>query len=215
MAIPAPMTRTVKHNGNVYRRHEVVGIHHVTGDHTRVVVRSCELEDGGGCYVERRYDREYDDSFSLADAYAWISELPDFEEYVDERDTLIAELAPTLTDEQAARVPWAYAEWSADASYSADERVSYQGSVYRCLQAHDAQEAWTPTDAPSLWANVRQPSGEATDEPPTYEPWEQPDSTNPYMTGDRVEHEGSVYESTIDNNVWSPTDYPAGWALVE
>lgn len=208
-----PLIRPVLFNNSVYRRHEIAEIRHVAGTSTRVVVRSFEGEDGG-YYMERRFDRELDDSLTFEQAYAWIAELPDFAEYIDERDELISELAPTLTDEQAAKVPWAYAEWSADASYSANDRVSYQGSVYRCLQAHDAQEAWTPTDAPSLWVNVRQqPSGD--DEPPTYEPWAQPDSTNPYMTGERVEYEGSVYESTIDNNVWSPTDYPAGWALVE
>lgn len=207
------LVRTIQQSGTIYRSHEVNEIHHVAGRYTRVVIRSYEHEDASGYMTESRFDREPDDTFTFADAYAWIAELPDFAKYVDERDELISELAPTLTDEQAARVPWAYAEWSADASYAANDRVSYEGSVYRCLQAHDAQETWTPTDAPSLWANVRQPSGD--DEPPTYEPWAQPDSTNPYMTGDRVEYEGSVYESTIDNNVWSPTDYPAGWALVE
>ena len=37
-----------------------------------------------------------------------------------------------------------------------------------------------------------------------------------YNTGDRVKFtDGHIYESTIDNNIWSPTDYPAGWTLVE
>lgn len=62
-------------------------------------------------------------------------------------------------------------------------------------------------------------------EPPEPEPepgpdpeipeWVQPDSSNPYMTGDRVRFNGNVYESLIDNNVWSPSDYPAGWQLIE
>jgi hypothetical protein len=43
--------------------------------------------------------------------------------------------------------------------------------------------------------------------------WTQPDSTNPYMKGARVTFEGAVYTSTIDNNVWSPAGYPAGWAI--
>jgi len=44
--------------------------------------------------------------------------------------------------------------------------------------------------------------------------WEQPDSTNPYQIGDRVMFEGQIYESVISNNIWSPTQYPAGWKLV-
>ena len=45
--------------------------------------------------------------------------------------------------------------------------------------------------------------------------WKQPDSTNAYMTGDKVKFEGQVYESLIDNNVWSPSANPSGWQLVE
>ena len=35
-----------------------------------------------------------------------------------------------------------------------------------------------------------------------------------YYEGDKVKFEGKVYESLIDNNVWSPADYPAGWKEV-
>ena len=34
------------------------------------------------------------------------------------------------------------------------------------------------------------------------------------MTGDKVIFNGTTYESVIDNNVWSPADYPAGWEVV-
>jgi hypothetical protein len=36
-------------------------------------------------------------------------------------------------------------------------------------------------------------------------------STDAYMTGDKVTFNGVVYTSLIDNNVWSPADYPTGW----
>ena len=35
------------------------------------------------------------------------------------------------------------------------------------------------------------------------------------MTGDKVRYNGKVYESLIDNNVWSPIGYPQGWKEVE
>lgn len=41
--------------------------------------------------------------------------------------------------------------------------------------------------------------------------WVQPGGHNPYNTGDRVLWQGSVYESVMDGNAWSPTDHPAGW----
>ena len=46
--------------------------------------------------------------------------------------------------------------------------------------------------------------------------WVQPQgSHDAYHIGDKVIFEGTVYESTIDNNTWSPTDYPQGWEVVE
>lgn len=36
-------------------------------------------------------------------------------------------------------------------------------------------------------------------------------SHDAYAKGDKVRFEGKVYESLIDNNVYSPAAYPAGW----
>lgn len=39
-------------------------------------------------------------------------------------------------------------------------------------------------------------------------------STSPYMLGDCCSVDGAVYRSVMDNNVWSPVDYPSGWEEV-
>lgn len=98
---------------------------------------------------------------------------------------------------------------SASHDYKTGNRVTYNGTLYKCLQAHTSQESWTPENAPSLWAQVLITGTETT--PPE---WQQPDSTNPYMIGDRVTYNGKVYESTVDNNVWAPDAYPQGWKEV-
>lgn len=90
--------------------------------------------------------------------------------------------------------------------------------------AHDAYpQGFTVTHNGTTWeslipANVWEPgvSGwrEVTegDEPAE---WVQPTGTHDaYNTGDLVTYEGTVYRSTIDNNTWAPTDYPAGWEQV-
>lgn len=91
-------------------------------------------------------------------------------------------------------------------TYSVGDRVQYNGTLYRCLQAHTAQADWTPETAPSLWAKVLIPDPEVIPE------WEQPDSTNPYMKGDKVTHNGKTWISDIDGNVWEPGIY--GWSEV-
>ena len=112
-----------------------------------------------------------------------------------------------LTDEQALTVPIIYPEWSGEsADYKVGDRVLYNGVLYRCITAHASQATWTPTDAPSLWAKVLIPTpGEIPD-------WEQPSSTNPYSKGDKVKHNGKVWTSDIDGNVWEPGVY--GWTEV-
>lgn len=106
--------------------------------------------------------------------------------------------AGMLTDEQALQVTALYPLWDAAKTYAAGDRVRYAGNLYRCLQAHTAQETWNPADAPSLWAKV------LTSETGEILPWVQPDSTNPYAKGDKVTHNGKTWESLVDNNVWEP-----------
>lgn len=114
-----------------------------------------------------------------------------------------------LTDEQAASVPALYSAWETGTAYNAGDRRTYGGVLYKCLQAHTSQDDWTPDVAVSLWATVLIPDPEVIPD------WVQPDSTNAYMTGDKVRYNGVVYRSLIDNNVWSPDAYPAGWEIVE
>ena len=100
-------------------------------------------------------------------------------------------------------------EWEPDKIFEAGRKIVYFGVVYKVLQTHTSQISWPPDMAPSLFARVLIPDEDVIPD------WEQPDSTNPYMTGDKVRYNGVVYESLIDNNIWSPEAYPAGWRVVE
>ena len=115
--------------------------------------------------------------------------------------------ARQITDDaEALEVKMLYKQWDKqiDKPLEVGEYIQYQDVLYKVLQAHTVQEAWTPTNAPSLFAKVLiDPTGE------TILNWEQPDSTNPYMKGDKVIHNGKTYVCTIDNNVWEPGVY--GW----
>ena len=117
----------------------------------------------------------------------------------------IEKAALFLDDEDALEAVQLFPNWAAQTSYLKDDKVRYENVLYKCLQAHTSQSAWTPIAAPSLWAKVLIPDENTIPE------WEQPDSTNAYMTGDKVMYEGHIYESLIDNNIWSPAAYPAGW----
>lgn len=120
-------------------------------------------------------------------------------------------VANQVTDDAVAlTIQEFYDNWEDNTSYKVGQYVQYDGVLYKVLQSHSRQETWTPDVASSVYAKVLiDPTGETIPE------WEQPDSTNAYMTGDKVRFEGVVYESIMDNNIWSPTAYPAGWKIVE
>jgi hypothetical protein len=99
--------------------------------------------------------------------------------------------------------------WEEKGAYNVGDLRQYEGTLYKCLQAHTSQADWTPDTSPSLW-KVCGISENGVAE------WSQPISTSDaYMTDDEVMYEGVHYKSLIDNNVWSPADYPQGWEVIE
>lgn len=118
------------------------------------------------------------------------------------------EIISTMTDEEAVERAILFSNWVSGKTYSVGERIRYGGRIFKVLQAHTSQDDWTPSRAPSLFAEV------LTSEDREPQEWVQPSSTNPYLTGDKVIYNGLIYESLVDNNIWSPVDYPSGWQLI-
>ena len=118
--------------------------------------------------------------------------------------------AETLSDEQIGAVTAAFPAWTGGgAKVGVGDLRVFDGTLYRCVQAHVTQDDWTPDKTPALWTSARKTAGQAPDE------WKQPTGAqDAYKVGDRVTFEGAVWESVIDANVWSPTAYPAGWKKV-
>ena len=129
------------------------------------------------------------------------------EQLENQRNLALTFFAETLSDSQALQVPMLFDDFDGNGvAYEVGKRVLYNGVLYKVIQAHTSQEGWTPIDAPSLFAKVINETIDGS-----VPEFEQPNSTNPYMKGDKVIFNGKVYESLIDNNVYSPEAYPAGW----
>ena len=122
-----------------------------------------------------------------------------------------------LTDEQRESINSIYPTWEVDTDYLEGDVVNYENSLYKVVQAHTSQEDWKPTDTPAIYTpylNVNVETDEGDVE--VISDFKQPQGTHDaYAKGVKVVFNGSVYESTIDSNVYSPTDYPQGWTLVE
>ena len=146
----------------------------------------------------------------------------------DATDQELEQYRKAIVAEQARRETLATAEKRAadlNAEFLAAAGVT-DGDVWR--QPTSAVDAypkdWTVQHDGKTWvsliaANVWEPglSGwrEVVDENDAAPEWVQPTGEHDaYQTGDTVTFEGQEYVSTIDGNVWSPTDYPQGWEKI-
>lgn len=117
--------------------------------------------------------------------------------------------AAGLDDETAFEAVGLFPAWEPGRDYAAGTRVRHGGGLYECATAHTSAEEWSPPAAASLWSPVKVNTETGLDE------WTRPTGAhNAYGKGDKVVYKGSVYESAIDGNTWSPEEYPAGWTLI-
>lgn len=117
---------------------------------------------------------------------------------------LIESLAASMPDETALTGVELFPPWSVGKAYATGDRVQYEGTLYKCVQAHTSQADWTPPATPALWTAV------SLDE---YPAWVQPTGAHDaYGKGDKVTHNGKRWTSDVDHNTWEPGVY--GWTEV-
>lgn len=84
------------------------------------------------------------------------------------RDAIIKGSA-SLPDEEAYDVPELFPEWAVGKAYSVNERIAYNGKLYKVVQAHTSQADWTPDIAKSLFTEVAKGGqGDTPDNPIPY-----------------------------------------------
>lgn len=104
--------------------------------------------------------------------------------------------------------------WKPDKDYStwnAGAPVSHEGNVFGLLQPHNAAHyTGTPAALPALW------SPKHTKDPARAKPYLAPNGTSGlYMLDECCVSDGAVYRSAVDNNPYSPADYPDWWEKAE
>lgn len=144
------------------------------------------------------------------DGYVWCTDgtmrnVADLRWPTDSADDLMAQImggTTTLQEAVEKLQSLVVSDWEVGVAYAVGAQVDYEDTIYTCIQSHTSQADWTPPSTPALWKMGRKP-----DEIPE---WVQPTgSHDSYKLGDKVKHNGSVWVSTIDNNVWEPGVY--GW----
>lgn len=111
---------------------------------------------------------------------------------------LIERAAASLSDSDALNGIELFPHWATDTAYGIGDRVSYDGTLYKCLTAHTSQATWKPDVSPSLWVRIDDPSIE-------WPEWVQPvGSTDAYARSAKVSHNNKHWISDVDGNVWEP-----------
>lgn len=140
--------------------------------------------------------------------------------YTGEPETLPAQWGFVWSTDPAKALPFVAMSTS---PYMTGDCCTDGGKVWRSTIDNNV---WAPTAYPQGWEEVTDTDAPAPGPEPEPEPGEgetggedesipafvQPTGAHDaYQTGDRVTYNGHIYESTINNNVWSPDTYPQGW----
>lgn len=112
-------------------------------------------------------------------------------------------------DELASVAVHVYPELNEDGELiSAGTRINWNGAIKRA-----AADLWdtaenNPDNAPALWEDINYKEGYRII-PETLT------AGTAFAKGERGWWNEVLYESLLDNNVWTPTAYPTGWTVIE
>ena len=127
-----------------------------------------------------------------------------------------ATIASPLTDAEASEEPTLFPAWDKmlGHEFTSEEvakrpRIEYKGKLYFVIGAHTVQENWTPDTATSLYTEIKYRKGHRVIEE--------------YITAEEKFHKGEtgiddedvVWVSKVDNNVYTPKQYPNNWERKE
>lgn len=124
------------------------------------------------------------------------------------KDEVIDKLDDFLKNNQS-DVSGMFPEWKAGTSYETEKYVTYDGAIYKVIQAHTSQSDWTPDKTSALFLRIDGRSNDAD-----YPDWVQPTgATDTYAKDDKVTYGGKRWVSDLNDNVWVPGVY--GWSIAE
>lgn len=127
-------------------------------------------------------------------------------------------LAKDLSDGQKEEILSRYEEYKTNKAYQEGDKFTFDGKIYEVIQGHRSQANWIPSSTPALYKEFLSVKikDEAGNESEVVAEFKKPTGAHDaYQKGDKVSFEGAIYESTIDNNVYSPFEYQQGWKKIE
>lgn len=101
--------------------------------------------------------------------------------------------AQGLTDAEAVTVRTLYPVWTAGQSYAVGYKITYNGELYKVLQANTSQETWKPgTGTESLYARIDEQHDGTQNDPIPYS------GNMALVSGKYYSQDGATYRCTRD-----------------
>lgn len=97
-----------------------------------------------------------------------------------------------------------FSTWEPGVHYNAGHRIAFAGDIYEVVNNHVAN--YSPAEDKASYTLILKP----TELIPS---WSENDT--PYELGAKIKVGEHVYESLVENNLWQPVDFPAGWRLIK
>ncbi|MFL8888938.1 hypothetical protein [Helcococcus kunzii] len=141
------------------------------------------------------------------------------EELEKENKEMLKIITEKTTDAEKIELIKSFPLWEVGKDYWSDMDIPFvvypdydTGSLYRVVNKDvvKSQSDWTPNVAVSLFKKVV-PSGAILEFGKNLDGSKRELATNPYSKGEKCIENGYIWSSLIDNNVWSPSNYPSGW----
>lgn len=159
---------------------------------------------------DKKYHLVYDEEH-----YNNILKEKEKEAAIEEGTKKLEELQFDLTlkqasDKDAYIMRYMYPEYAVGVTYNKGDRFIYQDKFYKVVASDPftSTEEWKPDVSPSLYVEISDPNVE-------YPEFKQPiNAETAYKKGDKITFKNEKYVSLIDNNAYSPEEYPAGWEKV-
>lgn len=121
--------------------------------------------------------------------------------------------AGTLDEAAALEMATVFPAYDVGKAYATGAYITYgtnsvgDPQLYKVVQDHTSQADWPPDTTASLYTPIGLNDV-------GYPVWSPPSGAHDaYNTGDIVDYNGVLYQSTIDGNIWAPDAYPAGWTI--
>lgn len=70
-----------------------------------------------------------------------------------------------VSDEKAVKYPALFEPWKKDTTYAEGDRREYNGTLYKCRQAHTSQEIYPPDIVPALWTAINETNAGTLEDP--------------------------------------------------